>query len=74
MSDHARLVAFLQDDARQVTMMNEPLDLAGARAFLLATAVEMYLEDGHSSERAEVLAQDLLQSEVEFDLPELFDD
>lgn len=74
MSDHAKLVTLLQDDAQQVTMMNQPLDLAGARAFLLTQAIEMYLEDGHSRESAEALAEDLLRSEVEFDLPELFDD
>lgn len=49
--------------------MDEAWDLAAAR-FLRTQAIEMHLEEGHSRERAEVLAEDLLRSEVVFELPE----
>jgi len=46
-----------------------PYNDAAAIEFLRETAIEMYLEKGYSIERAQVLAKELLESEVVFRLP-----
>jgi hypothetical protein len=47
-------------------MMSEKLDIPAAVAFLMETAIEMYLEEGHTQAEAEILAKELLESPVEF--------
>ena len=42
--------------------------MTGGPAFLLETAIEMYLEEGHPRERTAMLAKALLELAVEFEL------
>lgn len=43
--------------------------LPEAQALLMKNAIEMYIEEGHSQEEAEKLAQILLESPAQFKLP-----
>jgi len=45
------------------------VDDAAAREYLRKVAIDMYLEDGYPIERARILANELLESEVVFQLP-----
>jgi hypothetical protein len=53
--------------------MSDQPDVQQARAFLLETAIEMFMDDGHSRPEAERLAHELLASPVEFTLPDVIE-
>jgi hypothetical protein len=53
--------------------MGDPLNIPSAVALLRETAIEMYVEEGHSLQEAQILAKKLLESSAQFKLPNLND-